>query len=358
LDNNIKLHNVINHNFSESIDGLINKYYVQMGEEVLRDNYMNDESDVKQYTYRIKDKDWVKATAIPDWIQTPKFQEISASGFDFNKHDQLEPDWKYSRVFTRYTIPIDSDYATWDDFKAPVVKISSGINTFGADYLVQMMGHPEGYMYDGFSINYEAKLLTFSNQIYVRALGITENKGEISFIKAPIIELYLWKETYKTIEGKDPTYIPDTSLPNESDINDLSFYTDKMGDYSETVTGFLGLSGFNKQDDVTYLDETGNYITEKGWDDTEFAKDIADWRLSQVCDKKVEGTIEVTLDTLKQYNLDLNKRIKVNNVRDDNLNIDSIDINVASWIATIRLKNGRTYKRTESIPVHSDAKNI
>jgi hypothetical protein len=90
------------------------------------------------------------------------------------------------------------------------------------------------------------------------------------------------------------------------------------------------------------------------WDDTNFAKDIANWELSKICDKKIKGTIEITLDATCFYGIDLTKRIYINGITDSAMNIVSMSYNLSNFTVTLNLENSRYFKRLISYQSHGE----
>jgi len=111
----------------------------------------------------------------------------------------------------------------------------------------------------------------------------------------------------------------------------------------------LELTSLSIQEGLVYNDTEGNEIVIPSWDDTDFAKDFADWELSKVCDEKISGSIDITLDTFLFYGIDLSKRIMIDGVIDSPLNITSISINTSTFIVTLKLETIRNYERTVSL---------
>ncbi|GAG12174.1 unnamed protein product, partial [marine sediment metagenome] len=85
------------------------------------------------------------------------------------------------------------------------------------------------------------------------------------------------------------------------------------------------------------------------WNDTAFATDYANWQLSKNCDKKINGSIDLTIDAVQFYDITLDKRIMIEGIIENPLNIIGITYNIGSWIASVQLENGRYYKRSTSI---------
>jgi hypothetical protein len=122
-----------------------------------------------------------------------------------------------------------------------------------------------------------------------------------------------------------------------------------MGTYPDTIIKDLNLSNLSIQ-------IGGQRGTEfiPSWDDTDFAKDYADWQLSKTCDIKIKGTIELTLDAVCFYGIDLTKRIYIAGITDDPMNIISMSYNVSNFTVTLNLENSRYYNRTVSLQSHGE----
>jgi hypothetical protein len=99
-------------------------------------------------------------------------------------------------------------------------------------------------------------------------------------------------------------------------------------------------------------DGTVEYIP--SWDDTDFAEDIANWELSKICDKKIKGTIEITLDAMCFYDIDLTNRIFINGITDEPMNIIAISYNISNFTVSLTLENSRYYNRTVSYQNHGE----
>lgn len=354
LGENIKLHNVINHSFKESVENLVNKFFVQMGNEVIKRTVdgSGDHTTEGSTTYRISYEDVIVDYPQPAWYGYDKFEKLVINNnnrFGYDYPDPLEEEYKYDWVFSRYYLPsINAEDEEWSDIRSPAVHIEY---PYDISDRYNKATHPEGYNWEGFSIDYEHGLLTFGQPVYIT---IHNEYEEPVKIRRAILTLKLWKEKYYevTIDG-DSSY--DSDDWDENNVNELSFFTDKMGNYAETITGFLSLTGLNKRDSYSYEDADGTTVHVNGYNDTNFARDLADWELSKKCDKTITGVINITLDTLKLYDIDLNKRIKVRNAKNQALNINSINIDVSNFTVEITLENGRKYKRTVSYPLHDDS---
>jgi len=120
--------------------------------------------------------------------------------------------------------------------------------------------------------------------------------------------------------------------------------------YSESPATFsriLGSFGYTHNYSPSSFSQQPEIIP--AWDDTNFAKDFANWKLSQICDKKIKGTISLTLDALCYYNIDLSKRIYIEGITEVPMNISSITYNISNFTVNIELESFRYYKRSVSL---------
>jgi hypothetical protein len=122
-----------------------------------------------------------------------------------------------------------------------------------------------------------------------------------------------------------------------------------MGTYADTIIKDLNLSNLSIQ--VGGMRGT-DFIP--SWDDTAFATDKANWELSKNCDKKIRGTIEITLDAMCYYNIDLTKRIYIAGITDEPMNITGISYNMSNFTVNLTLENKRYYNRTVSFQSHGE----
>jgi hypothetical protein len=174
-------------------------------------------------------------------------------------------------------------------------------------------------------------------------LGRTDANGELIAIRAPQIHLSLWKQDVYT-NTTDPADDPEADVSNPQ-----MFFTDKMGTYTDTIMKDLNLSSLSIQ--------VGGQFGEDfvpSWDDTAFAHDVADFELSKVCDKKIKGNVEITLDALCFYGIDLTKRIYISGVTDEVMNITDISYNISNFTVKLTLENSRYYNRTVSFAYHGE----
>ena len=162
----------------------------------------------------------------------------------------------------------------------------------------------------------------------------------------------LWKKNYYSWTVNPTGTGPDTEDPETDISNPSMFFTDKIGDYAETIIKPANYSQFSIQTGGSYRDTDGNWINIPSWNDTVFAKDYANWQLSNTCDAKEQGTVELTIDAMCFHGIELKNRIKIEGVLDTPLNISSITYNIGRFTATLNLQTGREYKRTVSLPWH------
>lgn len=402
LGTNINLYQIINHSFTDSVDGLVNKYRVQMGDKVIR--ALNETGNSR--TYAGYNYSSYNAFLSPAWdsqyenIVTPE-NPGSGEGWNYHKPEHAN---LYKDVFKKYYMPyLDSKLSSWSDRYPAYVDIYSDWATYGAS---------NGRLYEGFTIDYENKTITFNNPIYQY---LTNSNGEIIAVRAPSIKVFLWKKNYYTYTV-DPTDDPETDISNP-----LMFFTAKMGSYADTIIKDLNLSNLSIQEGGSYtkesqstsevqiydgvnstftLEHTGqtamaitvncvilnpanysynstagtvtitsplvadDYLTFyydyietviiPSWDDTDFAEDLANWNLSKLCDKKIKGTIEITLDALCYYNIDLTNRIYIDGITESIMNITNIDYDLSNFTVRLTLENSRNYTRTVSYSSHGE----
>ena len=338
IGTNLGLHQILRHQFRENIESIVNKFRVQMGEKTIRT--FDTAGGTKSYggfDYR-----YYEGFASPDWSGTfeDTYGESAPDGTWEGKED----------VFTKYSLPtLDSELESYTDRYLPQVELyQPGSYPYGFN---------SGIMEEGFTIDYKNKILIFNEPLFAYQL---DSEGNVTSVRRPGVKLLLWKKKYYSYTSS-PSENPETEVSNP-----LMFFTDKMGDYSETIIGNLDLSSLSIQEGYTFywwrkpgypkgihypspgfIKEVEEHVP--SWNDTEFAKDYADWELSKNCDKKINGSIDITLDTFLFYNIDLSKRIMINGVIDDPLNITSITINISNFTVTLELENNREYKRSISL---------
>jgi len=361
IDKNMGLHQVVKHNITESVEGLINKYKVQMGDSVIRRYKTNiqtstDPNAPPVYNWVIFHfSGWhyenIEIVATPDWDSSLEVLAYRNGGFGWDFPDPNKPN-EYANVYQRYKLPnLNAKYASWSDRYSPGVffsNVSWTTSTYGT--------WADGKLRTGFTIDYLDGILTFNDKVYVYELG---QGNKITKTHAPRVTLKLWKKLYTaplSYAGQNPEENPDPGLITEPDDHSYrtQFVTDKVGDYSDTIVSFLRLSNLNIQDGTSYKDENGNWVYIPSWDDKPFAEDMAYWELSKTADKKVSGDISVTIDCALFHGIKLSSRLKVDGIFDNSLNIVSITYNFSDFTANINVKNGRYYKRTVSFPTHGE----
>jgi len=334
LGQNIHLYNVINHSFDESVDNLVNKYRVQMGDKVTRK--FNDTGGTRTYTgYHYSA---FESFLHPAWDSS--YEVLSRNSYDGYGWDYPDPDdaTEYAAVFKKYEIPyLDSELSSWSDRYPPYIEV------YGPSGFIY--GYPIGRITDGFTIDYENKLVIFSEPTYI---FYWNSAGEPAGIRTPALKLHIFKKNYYTYT-LNPSDNPETDISNP-----MMFFTDKMGDYADTIIKDLNLSTLSIQEGGTFIDNEGNEILVPSWDDTAFALDYANWQLSKTCDKEIRGTITITLDTLCFYNIDLSKRIYINGITEDTMNITAINYNLSNFTVSVTLENSRHYNRSQSLQSHGE----
>ena len=282
----------------------------------------------------------------PAWdksLELMSKQTVSGYGIDHRN-----PEYDYSDVFTKYNMPyLNPKFSSWSDEYPPVINFYSAGGYF---WVVPMIGsgglNLEATLTEGFTIDYEKGILKLNEPMF---LYKTDANGECYAIRAPIVKVFLWKKNYYTYTT-NPSDNPETDISNP-----LMFFTDKMGSYPDTIMKNLNLSNLSIQ--VGYVQH--NFITGEdtiipSWDDTDLARDIADWELSKTCDKQIKGRIEITLDAMCFYNIDLTKRIYIAGITDEAMNITSISYNISNFTVSLTLENSRYYNRSISYQRHGE----
>ncbi len=353
---NVSLYDIIRHQFSESIENIINKLKVQMGEEVVQT--FDDTGGTKTFTGT--NFSAFRTHAQPAWDTTlERLAKNSVTNYGYDYH-KPEDDDDYKEVFKVYALPyLDSESESWTDryqpilsfYDSPIEVLPPGVQRFLAENANA-----------GYTIDYKNKLIIFSQPQFKT---ITDSYGIAINYRRKNISITIWKKQYLSSTASS------TEDPETESGNALSFFTDKIGDFSETVLGFLGLTGLSVQEGFTeywwkkpgvtlekyypapgYVKEVKEHIP--SWDDTDFALDFANWQVSKTADKKVTGFAEITLDAFLFYNIDLSNRIMIDNVLDNPLNINSININMNNFTVTLNLESYRNFKRSINIPTHGE----
>ena len=323
LGTNIDLHDLISHQFTESISGLTNRYRVQMGDIV-----------------RNKTKTYARYSAYHEYL-TPAWDvslevlaKNSLDGFGVDSPDPAKVG-EYSEVFKKYTMPyLDTDLSSWSDEQPPYLEVYT-VNTQSFGFAGETGLNYVTRLTEGFTIDYDKKTITLNEPL---VLYIQNAEGEWQDIRRPIIKAYLWKKEYFTY--------------SDSGTNILEFYTAKMGTYPTTITRDLELSRLTIQDSLKYVFYHGVQYYVAPYDDSVYASDVANWQLSKVCDKKITGEIILTLDAVTFYNIDLTKRISITGITEAPMNIKSMEYDLNSFTVRLQLQNDRAYQRTVSLPYH------
>ncbi len=338
IGTNLGLYQVLKHQFTDSVDSLINKLRVQMGDRVIRK--FNDTGASKEYpAYQYQ---YIQLSAVPDWdSQYERLAKNSEDddGYGWDYHPTSQNDL-YKDVFKKFNLPfLDEELGSWTDVYPPEVSVLIPYSLWWEASV------KEGILTEGFSIDYENGKLTFTEPIYLKK---KDDNGEVEDIRAPQVNLRIGKKTYYSNTEEE------TDDP-ESDIsNPLMFFTTKVGSYSETIIDLLSLTNLSIQQGGSYVDADGETKVIPSWDDTAFAQDLAYLQLSNSAYKKTAGSIEVTLDTLVTYGINLSNRINIDGVTDNSLNIISMSYNMANFTVNIQLEDKHYYNRTVSIPSHGE----
>ena len=332
IGKNLKLYDLINHRFSEDITNIINKFRVQMGDKVIRK--FNDTGGSRTYTgYNYSN---FQTHLIPAWnCVYERLAKDSSSGYGWDYH-KPEDDELYNDVFKKYNIPyLDSELSSWSD-RYPLRLVMADSSWMGIP--ISPFGNKN--ITEGYTIDYENKTITFSEPQF---LYRKNSYGELTSVRAPNLILAFWKKNYYTYTT-DPLDNPETDITNP-----LMFFVG-----SGTPMKDLDLSNLGIQEGYTFVDEEGETQVIPSWNDTEFATDIANWELSKVNYKKIIGDIDLTLDNICFYNIDLSKRIYIEGITESAMNINSISYNLNNFIVTIELQKQKSYKRTISFQSHGE----
>ncbi len=356
IGSNLGLYQVLSHKISESADNIINKFRVQMGgrtEKYIHDNNAYDDfgqspvdSGVKHYSgiAHVHDSSYVTPAWASDYEILAHGNQLGY-GIDYYK---ALVDAGYNDVFRKYYLQdLNQRYESYSDRYPPEVRMY-------AIYGNSVHNLPQTtvkIIKEGFTIDYENKLLIFQYPVFMYRRDLT---GEIYAVRAPLLQINIWKKhSYSFSDPTEANPDPDPGdFDPETDItNPLMFFTNKMGTFPETVIDILNLPNLTFQTGGSYHDSENNLITIPSWNDTNFAEDYAEWKLTQTADVKTTGNIKVTIDTMCLHNIDLSKKIKVNDMIDTSINIRSIMYNISDFTATIELESRRGYTRTKSLQV-------
>ena len=354
IGDNIGLYQVLEHRFSENVDDIINKYRVQMGDLVIKRYNTSANKSEKN----VIDREIVSTYARPAWdrereiiVNTENPKGYEETGFGWNYCPGRENE--YSDVFKLYNLPsLDSDLESWDDEKEPLIEFDITTDIF-SDWIPKNFPEnsgselfPKYILTKGFTIDYTKRTITLNNDAHLEKYN---DNDELVAIKAPTLKLKLWKK--KEYPHTDNQF----DDPEVTISNPLMFFTPKIGDYSETIVKNLNLSNLSIQVGGSYYDrESNTWIVYPTWNDSAFAMDYAKWLLSGTAYKKITGNIDVTLDAVCFYNIDLTKRIYVEGITESPMNIISIEYDLSNFIVSLQLENSHYYKRTVSLPYRGE----
>jgi hypothetical protein len=350
LNKNIGLYQIISMNLTETVDNLVNKLRVQMGDQTI--HVPGRQGETKEYVTRMFSVQ--RVTCNPDWESSlEQLARNSGSGYGFDYHPDGSP---YGDVFVKYKFPsasagsptIGGD-SKWTDLIPPYVEIT---RPFGSPSVPSGM---PGILEEGYSIDWEDGTFTLNEPFYYYE---KDDKGKMSRIGRPHITLILHKVKYITRTETD------ADNPDNDITNPLNFLTDQIGDYPITVLGTLNLGGLSIQGGGVSISRTGSgsrdisYNHTPTWNDTNFAKELAYWNLSKTAKPKITGTIQLTLDALLFYNIDLSKRIMIEGVLEEPLNINSISYNMSDFTVTLDVENHSYFKRSVSMSSHGEGMSL
>ena len=326
FDTQLNLHQVLNQSFKYDATSVINLFRVQMGNYVDRGgNQQFAGGDFATFTFDVT----------PTWdVSKELLSDVSTSGYDFRRPAPNDNSWDdVHRKFQLYDLESDPTAVNsalhWSDRYAPVVSIEPAM--FGyTNNLGNNIGISE-VITEGFTIDYKNKIITFNKPVYQQAidaygLPISIKSARISVM---MIAEYLFPQLY-------------VGSP-------LSFDTPQMGDYPATYRGDISLSGLNIQVGKFYMgdDKLLHYIP--AWNDTAFARDLAMFQLSKICNEKINGTIDLTLDAICTYGIDLAKQIVIPGIMDIALNVKSMSYRLSDFQVTLHLDRGYNYQRSISL---------
>jgi hypothetical protein len=331
IGENIKLYDVISHSFREDISKIVNKYKVQMGNKVVKG------TEYAGYRYL-----FTTAALIPAWsADATKLAKPNTSndyGYNYYPADEFE---KYTNAYQKYSFnSAINDLEEWSDVFPPYLTITRPAIT---GIFFSTVSTPT-VLRDGFSIDYTNGLVTLNQPIYY---PITDSNGNIISYVAPTIRLHITKKQYYRI-----TQNPDDD-PETTNGNPLSFFTDKIGNYPTTILKTLNLSQFTIQEGATSIVDGVTTII-PSYDDTAFAKEFAEWQLSKIANKNLNGDIVITLDTVVFYNIQLKDRIYIAGITETPMNISSMAYNINDFTVILSLENPMHYKRLVSLQNHGE----
>lgn len=378
LGENLNLYHVLSHQFSTSIDDIVNQYLVLTGKLVYKtgktkpvsSNSSGSSSNDNPLSESAKLE---MRVCNPDW--SPLLENKSGSttggyeGYDVHEKDK---DGQYSRAFKCYTFdPVTSEIWT-DNAVIPYLEVQhfyqdravppADYNYPAVDTSTQAYANSGARKYtDKFTVDYLKGTLEFTDPHYT-IIGATTTKAAERFLRTEV-RLYYYKKifSYDYLDiwdlNWDETTLPDNPEQFASDYEyPNSFLTAKVGDYTTTRRKILQLSGFNVQN--SYLDwdsEKKKYTYRPGWNDIPFANQMANWELAKTAYKKTKGTITLTLDAVCYYGIDLTKRIMLPGVLTSSLNVTSLNYNMSDFTVELTLESYQPYELTVSYPLHPTA---
>jgi hypothetical protein len=338
IGTNINIFQLLEHKITTTSENVINRYRIQMGQKTGRSSQGG-----RQYEVYVCSN--FEGFATPAWDRSlerlAKKRGLNGYGFNYTGPDTSGD---FADVFKKFYIQdLDPDTSGWSDRYPAKVEVFNPGGGWG-----NMYGFSLGEITEGFTIDYENRIITFNEPVYIFKYN---SYGEVDAVRAPIVKVSLWKENYYTYTASE------SEDAGSAVSNPYMFFRDATGfvpapTYLTTITKFLNLTGLTHQEGITYIDYKGVSHTVRGFDDTDYAKDYTDWQLSNTCDAKINGTFTLTLDALCFYNIDLSKRIYISGITDTPLNITSIDYNISNFTVSIEVGNKRYYKRTVSLPRH------
>jgi hypothetical protein len=325
LGQNLNLFHLLDHQFKESVENLANQYFVQMGD------YTKFAGGQYQ-SYQLQNYEQFAQPMFNAADEVLAKNSYTGVGFDY--HDIADSD-RMGDVFKKFSLPyLNPKLEAYTDYQPVTVTLYSVGNAFG--FVGELNLQNEIVLTEGFTIDYDKGTLTFAEPVFLQTY---DNGGEIVSMRAPVVKVNLWKKNYYTY-SLDPLENP------------MVFYTSVGGSYPTTIVKTLNLSSLSKQTWNTYKYYRGQYYYIPSWDDTNYALDLANWELSKTQDPKITGTIEVTLDTVCYYGIDLSHRIFIDGITATPMNIMSIDYNLSNFRVSIQLEKWNSFQRTVSLPWH------
>jgi hypothetical protein len=328
IGQNLSIYHILDHTFNKDTSNIINKYRVQIGTPTYAGGRKYSGYNYRNYS----------GTATPAW--NTDINLFASNGVDGEGWDSHAPehDGLYVDVFKKYNLPhLDSTLEEWTDAYTPVVTIYAPDNSWETmNCFDTELATLVETLHDGFTIDYKAGTITFNEPKF---LYLSDANDEIVALRSPIIKVEMWKKQYY-------------SYTDDSLINPLVFETSQMGSYPISIEKFITLSQFTVQYGYASKVYQGVYYQIPPWDDRPYAIDEANFMLSNSCDEKIYGTITLTLDAVCLYGIDLTKRIYIEGITSEPMNILSMSYDLGNFTVQIDLENSRYYKRTISLPWH------